>query len=126
MAKNDKSAKIDKVANVDKTPKATQAIPAVNAKNAAQIERESDAQRPLSKKNFIGMVISGVLIVLGFILMLGEPSTTDTFNPDIFSTRRVVVGPLIAFLGFVLMAVAIIIRPADKTAPKTETEENQD
>lgn len=126
MAKNDKSAKIDKVANVDKTPKATQAIPAVNAKNAAQIERESDAQRPLSKKNFIGMAISGVLIVLGFILMLGDSSTTDTFNPDIFSTRRVVVGPLIAFLGFVLMAVSIIIRPADKTAPKTETEENQD
>ncbi len=126
MAKNDKSAKIDKVANIDKTPKATQAIPAVNAKNAAQIERESDAQRPLSKKNFIGMAISGVLIVLGFILMLGDSSTTDTFNPDIFSTRRVVVGPLIAFLGFVLMAVSIIIRPADKTAPKTETEENQD
>lgn len=119
-------AKNDKLVKTDKTPKATQAIPAVNAKNAAQIERESDAQRPLSKKNFIGMVISGVLIVLGFILMLGEPSTTDTFNPDIFSTRRVVVGPLIAFLGFVLMAVAIIIRPADKTAPKTETEENQD
>ena len=126
MAKNDKSAKIDKVANIDKTPKATQAIPAVNAKNAAQIERESDAQRPLSKKNFIGMAISGVLIVLGFILMLGDSSTTDTFNPDIFSTRRVVVGPLIAFLGFVLMAVSIIIRPADKTAPKTETEEDQD
>ena len=126
MAKNDKSAKIDKVANIDKTPKATQAILAVNAKNAAQIERESDAQRPLSKKNFIGMAISGVLIVLGFILMLGDSSTTDTFNPDIFSTRRVVVGPLIAFLGFVLMAVSIIIRPADKTAPKTETEENQD
>ena len=126
MAKNDKSAKIDKVANIDKTPKATQAIPAVNAKNAAQIERESDVQRPLSKKNFIGMAISGVLIVLGFILMLGDSSTTDTFNPDIFSTRRVVVGPLIAFLGFVLMAVSIIIRPADKTAPKTETEENQD
>ena len=126
MAKNDKPAKIDKVANVDKTPKATQAIPAVNAKNAAQIERESDAQRPLSKKNFIGMAISGVLIVLGFILMLGDSSTTDTFNPDIFSTRRVVVGPLIAFLGFVLMAVSIIIRPADKTTPKTETEENQD
>ena len=126
MAKNDKPAKIDKVANIDKTPKATQAIPAVNAKNAAQIERESDAQRPLSKKNFIGMAISGVLIVLGFILMLGDSSTTDTFNPDIFSTRRVVVGPLIAFLGFVLMAVSIIIRPADKTAPKTEIEENQD
>lgn len=119
-------AKNDKLVKTDKTPKATQAIPAVNAKNAAQIERESDAQRPLSKKNFIGMAISGVLIVLGFILMLGEPSTTDTFNPDIFSTQRVVVGPLIAFLGFVLMAVAIIIRPADKTAPKTETEENQD
>ena len=30
---------------------------------------------------------------------------------DIFSTRRIVVGPTIAFLGFLLMAFAIIVKP---------------
>lgn len=66
---------------------------------------------PLSKPNFIAMAIAGVMIVAGFILMLGPGSTTEDFNPDIFSTRRIVVGPCIAFLGFVAMAIAIIIDP---------------
>ena len=64
---------------------------------------------PLQRGNFIGMAIAGAMIVLGFLLMLGGSSTAEAFNPDIFSTRRIVVGPIIAFLGFVLMAVAIII-----------------
>ena len=66
---------------------------------------------PLERGNFIGMAMAGVLIVLGFVLMLGGSSTATEFNPDIFSTRRIVVGPIIAFLGFVAMAVAIIIDP---------------
>ena len=62
---------------------------------------------PLRKGNFVAM--AGVLIVLGFVLMLGAGSTVDAFNPDIFSTRRIVVGPCLAFIGFVAMAAAIII-----------------
>lgn len=69
--------------------------------------------KPLLKNNFIAMAVSGALIILGFILMLGDSSTAESFNNDIFSTRRIVVGPLIAFVGFVAMAVAIIIRPKD-------------
>lgn len=66
---------------------------------------------PLRRPNFIAMAVAGALIVLGFLLMLGGSSTVDAFNPDIFSTRRIVVGPAIAFLGFVAMAGAIIIDP---------------
>lgn len=62
---------------------------------------------PLGKINFIMMAACCVIIVLGFILMLGEPSTQN-FNPDIFSTRRIVVGPTVCFLGFLLMPVAIM------------------
>ncbi len=72
---------------------------------------ESDAQKPLARRNFMGMALAGVLIVAGFILMLGAPSTETEFNPDIFSARRIVVGPALAFIGFVAMAVAIIIKP---------------
>ncbi|MBP3589475.1 MAG: DUF3098 domain-containing protein, partial [Muribaculaceae bacterium] len=57
---------------------------------------------------------AGAMIVLGFILMLGGSTTEAEFNPDIFSTRRIVVGPAIAFLGFVAMAIAIIIKPRKK------------
>ena len=72
---------------------------------------ESRAHMPLQKANFMAMAVAGVLIVLGFVLMLGGSSSTDSFNPDIFSTRRIVVGPCIAFIGFVAMAAAIIIDP---------------
>ena len=78
------------------------------------IEHESADQRPLTRTNFIAMEIAGAMIVLGFILMLGGSTTETEFNPDIFSTRRIVVGPAIAFLGFVAMAIAIIIKPRKK------------
>lgn len=39
----------------------------------------------------------------------GGSSVENGFNPDIFSTRRIVVGPLLAFLGFLLLAFAILV-----------------
>lgn len=66
---------------------------------------------PLGRNNYILMAISGALIIIGFLLMLGGSSTPEEFNPDIFSTRRIVVGPAIAFIGFVAMAVAVCIKP---------------
>lgn len=65
----------------------------------------------LTKINFILMAAAGLVILIGFLLMLGGSSTTEAFNPDIFSTRRIVVGPTIAFLGFIFMGVAIVYRP---------------
>lgn len=83
-------------------------------KKSDAIERESADRRPLTPLNFIAMGISGFLIVLGFILMLGGSTTENEFNEAIFSTRRIVIGPAIAFIGFVAMAVAIIIKPRNK------------
>lgn len=85
----------------------------MNEKKQTLIKEEHSAL-PLTRVNFIAMAVAGVMIVIGFLLMLGDPSTADEFNPDIFSARRIVVGPCIVFLGFVAMAVAIIIRPKDK------------
>lgn len=76
------------------------------------IEPESPSQRALGRVNFIVMAASVVAIVIGFMLMSGGGAETpDTYNPEIFSTRRIVVGPMIAFLGFVGIAVGIIIKP---------------
>ncbi|MDE6086694.1 MAG: DUF3098 domain-containing protein [Muribaculaceae bacterium] len=72
-------------------------------------------QLPLVKINFIMMGVSALLIIIGFLLMLGGSSTGDQFNPDIFSTRRIIIGPTIAFIGFVAMGFAIIYRPKNKT-----------
>lgn len=64
---------------------------------------------PLMKINFILMACAAVVIVVGFLLMLGSPSGKE-FNPDIFSVRRVVVGPTIALLGFIFMGFGIIYK----------------
>ena len=65
---------------------------------------------PLTRINFVLMAICGAMILIGFLLMLGSSNQLDGFNADIFSTRRIVVGPTIAFVGFVGMAFAIIFK----------------
>ena len=65
---------------------------------------------PLTRINFVLMAICGAMILIGFLLMLGSSNQLDGFNAHIFSTRRIVVGPTIAFLGFVGMAFAIIFK----------------
>ncbi len=80
-------------------------------KNGNSLQKENREAMPLGRNNYIGMSVAGLLIVVGFLLMLGDSSTTEAFNPDIFSTRRIVVGPFLAFIGFVLMAIAIVVRP---------------
>ncbi|MBQ1737760.1 MAG: DUF3098 domain-containing protein [Muribaculaceae bacterium] len=77
---------------------------------------------PLTKINYIMMGICLLLIVVGFWLMTGSANVGDTFNQDLFESSRVTTGPIIAFLGFVLMAFAIIYRKKDNN-DKTETEE---
>lgn len=64
----------------------------------------------ISKKNYWLIIVSLIVIIIGFLLMLGEPSG-EVFNPDIFSTRRIVIGPMTAFAGFVLMIGAILYKP---------------
>ncbi|MBO5267651.1 MAG: DUF3098 domain-containing protein [Muribaculaceae bacterium] len=75
------------------------------------ISHEDFDKLPLARNNFILMAIAGAMIIIGFLLMLGGSSTPEGFNPDIFSTRRIVIGPAICFLGFVAMAVAVCIKP---------------
>lgn len=62
----------------------------------------------LGKKNLILIGIAFVLIILGFLLMLGPGSTQTYFNPEIFSFRRIVLAPGIAFIGFVLVIFGIL------------------
>ncbi len=71
---------------------------------------EEKPRMPLAKGNLVMMGICLLLIVVGFALMTGSTNTGDTFNADIFDTRRTVVAPLITFAGFVLMAFAIIVK----------------
>ena len=67
----------------------------------------------LPKINLILIAVSLVIIIVGFALMTGEPSGATEYNPDIFSFRRITVGPMIALFGFVMMIFAILFKKKD-------------
>lgn len=73
-----------------------------------QLPADSRGIFPLTRQNFILMAVAVAMIIIGFVLMLGPGSTETEFNPDIFSTRRIVIGPLIALAGFIFMGFAIM------------------
>ena len=60
------------------------------------------------RMNFILLAISMIIVVIGFILMAGDGSTDQAYNPDIFSVRRIKVAPLVCLFGFVSMIYAIV------------------
>lgn len=68
----------------------------------------------LGKTNFILIAIGIIIIIAGLLLMTGPSSTETTFEPDIFSTRRIVVAPLVCFVGFVFMIFAILFKSKEK------------
>lgn len=58
------------------------------------------------KTNFILLGIGMAVVIIGFLLMTGPASTPTTFEPDIFSVRRIKVAPVVCLLGFVFMIYA--------------------
>lgn len=66
----------------------------------------------LGKENLKLLVIGFVIIVVGFILMMGGKSNDPSvFNPEIFSFRRITLAPMVVLFGFVFEIYAIMKRP---------------
>lgn len=63
------------------------------------------------KVNFILLAVSMVIVVLGFLLMVGPNSSDTMFEPDIFSVRRTKVAPIVCLFGFVSMIYAVVRKP---------------
>jgi len=76
---------------------------------------ENSTRFTLGKINLILIAVGFLIIVSGFALMAGSTTGTE-FNPDIFSTRRITVGPMISFFGFLFMVFAILYKPKNKKA----------
>ena len=74
---------------------------------------ENNKQLRLGKIILVLIAVGFAIIVLGFVLMTGS-STEVEFNPDIFSTRRITVGPMVSFFGFLFLIFAILFKPKAK------------
>ena len=61
-----------------------------------------------NKFNYILLIISIVVISLGFILMIGGGGATDVeFNEEIFSSQRIIIAPIIIIIGYIGLGFAI-------------------
>lgn len=72
------------------------------------------------KVNFILLAVGMVIVIIGFFLMGGPGSTETHFDPDIFSVRRIKVGPVVCLIGFLSMIYAVARRPKDLQKPQAE------
>lgn len=61
-----------------------------------------------TKINYILLAVGFVIIVAGFILMSGDGTTEERFNPAIFSDTRIKVAPMVCLFGFLFEVVAIL------------------
>ena len=62
------------------------------------------------RMNYILLAIGMLVVIIGFILMSGDSSSVDAYNPDIFDARRTKVAPLVCLIGFVSMIYAVVYK----------------
>lgn len=87
---------------------------------AAEVETATDLvsgkkAMAFRKINYILLIIGIVIIIAGFLLMIGGSSSTEAYDPDIFSVRRTKVAPMVCLFGFLFMVVAILYHKKDTT-----------
>lgn len=66
----------------------------------------------IARENYIILIAGITLIIVGYLLMIGGGSDDpNKFNPEIFSTRRITVAPVVCIIGFAVVAISIMRRP---------------
>ena len=74
-------------------------------------QNNENNRMPLTRRNYILLVIGFAVILLGFILMTGGGSENpDEFNYAMFSWRRITLAPILVIGGFAFEIYAILKR----------------
>jgi len=77
--------------------------------------KETNPGFALGKQNYIYLLIGFVIIIIGFLLMIGGKSNDpNVFNEkEIFSFRRITLAPVVVLFGFIFEIWAIMKKPKD-------------
>lgn len=68
----------------------------------------------LGRENYKLLAIGFVIIITGFLLMLGGKSESpDKFSSTIFSFRRITLAPIVVLAGFIFEIWAIMKKPKE-------------
>lgn len=82
--------------------------------------KEVKTERPkmnfaFSKKNYIILIAGILLLIIGFITLSGGGSKDpNEFSYALFSSRRMVLAPILLMLGFVAVGVSILLKPDEE------------
>lgn len=71
---------------------------------------ENKSNSIFEKRNFILIGVGTLLVIIGFLLMMGPGTTLDHFETDIFSVRRIRVAPMVSLIGFIVMIFGILYK----------------
>lgn len=82
---------------------------------ATKKEEKEKPDFALGPENYKLLGIGFLIIVVGFLLMLGGKSKDPSeFSHDIFSFRRITLAPVVVLAGFVFEIWAIMKKPKEK------------
>lgn len=74
-----------------------------------------NTKMPMTGKGLRLLLMGLVVMVAGFVLMIGGGTVDpDRFNWAMFDFRRLVAAPLVIICGIVIEVVAIMARPKDR------------
>lgn len=78
-------------------------------------ETDNQTNFALGKENYLYLAIGFVIIIIGFLLMVGGGSDDPkVFNGDqLFSFRRIVLAPIVVLFGFLFEIWAIMKKPKE-------------
>ena len=77
-------------------------------------ENKSKLNFALGRENYKLLAVGFVIIIVGFLLMLGGKSDSpDKFSEDIFSFRRITLAPIVVLAGFIFEIWAIMKKPRE-------------
>lgn len=81
---------------------------------AKKKKTDRESQLVFTKENYKLLIIGAVIIVIGFLLMVGgKAESPEEFNPEIFSFRRITLAPIVVLLGFAFEIYAIMKKPKE-------------
>jgi fumarate reductase subunit D len=79
-----------------------------------KVENKRKTNFALAQENYKLLAVGFVIIILGFLLMLGGKSDDpNKFSMDIFSFRRITLAPIVVLAGFIFEIWAIMKKPKD-------------
>ncbi len=82
---------------------------------AAKKDEKEKINFALGRENYKLLAIGFVIIIIGFLLMLGGRSENPAeFSDKIFSFRRITLAPIVVLAGFAFEIWAIMKKPKEK------------